>query len=252
MFLDNILLIFTKLTLSDHYEWAISADSTETELYIAELSKYLHLPIFSHQSAIDGSFHCLLQICSGEETHRPSAQFIKNEIDDNHQVIVKKYYIKNTSIAIDHIRELWKITSYIGRSTEDRGGMLLHSALITNENTGVLLMGPSGIGKTTASLRVKVPWRVMSDDLAMVIKSDEGYYHVHPWPSWFHLHTHKAFTNWYIERSYILKGLYFIYQSEHDLCTPVGSGEATAHLLQAVDQVSYYSRRTRGREQQLR
>jgi hypothetical protein len=56
----------------------------------------------------------------------------------------------------------------------DRGGLLVHSAAVVRGGRGYLFFGPSGSGKTTVTL-LSARDTILSDDLAMVLPSDDGF-----------------------------------------------------------------------------
>ena len=72
----------------------------------------------------------------------------------------------------------------MANSSEKNGGLLVHGALAEWNGIGVILAGPGGVGKTTASKRLPRPWRSLSDDNTLIVKSPDGTYWAHPWPTW--------------------------------------------------------------------
>ena len=49
---------------------------------------------------------------------------------------------------------LMQVSLVIAQHAEGRGGVLLHGALVEKDGVGVVLAGPGGVGKTTASRRL--------------------------------------------------------------------------------------------------
>jgi SynChlorMet cassette protein ScmC len=80
--------------------------------------------------------------------------------------------------------QLTRISQIVANSSEKNGGLLVHGALAELNGIGVILAGPGGVGKTTASKRLPHPWRSLSDDTALIVKSPDGTYWAHPWPTW--------------------------------------------------------------------
>ena len=64
-------------------------------------------------------------------------------------------------------------------------GLLLHGAAVERDDAGVILLGPSGAGKTTA-LRLAMPRHALADDVVVVTapRSAGGSWLVHPTPLW--------------------------------------------------------------------
>jgi SynChlorMet cassette protein ScmC len=80
--------------------------------------------------------------------------------------------------------QLERISQIVANYSENNGGLLVHGALAEWNGIGVILAGPGGVGKTTASKRLPCPWRSLSDDTALIVKSQDGSYWAHPWPTW--------------------------------------------------------------------
>lgn len=64
------------------------------------------------------------------------------------------------------------------------GGLPVHGALVEIDGQGVILAGRSGEGKSTACGMLPAPWRVLADDLCLVVRDQFGNYRVHPLPTW--------------------------------------------------------------------
>ncbi len=80
--------------------------------------------------------------------------------------------------------QLMRLSQIVANASEEKGGLLVHGALVERNGTGVILAGPGGVGKTTASKRLPSTWRSLSDDTALIVKSPDGTYWAHPWPTW--------------------------------------------------------------------
>ena len=67
--------------------------------------------------------------------------------------------------------QLMRVSQIVANASEEKGGLLVHGALVEWNGTGVILAGPGGVGKTTASKRLPSTWRSLSDDTALIVKS---------------------------------------------------------------------------------
>lgn len=127
----------------------------------------------------------------------------------------------------------------IQRDVLSREGLFLHGALAERNGFGVILAGPSGVGKTTASIRLSKPWHSLSDDITLVVRDNQGRYWGHPWPGWsFFWDRNKSGLKWDVSYAVPLKGLFFLAQAHEDKAERIGAGQATGMLLETAKQAS--------------
>jgi signal peptidase I len=137
----------------------------------------------------------------------------------------------------------------IARETQPRGGVLLHGALASKGVTatapaacGVILAGPSTVGKTTASSRLPMPWRSLSDDATLVVPDAQGCYWAHPWPTWSRFYSyaddHLPGGSWDVQQAVSLRALFFLSQAPEDRVTPIPASRALALLVESVAQIA--------------
>jgi len=127
-----------------------------------------------------------------------------------------------------------------------RGGLLVHGALATNPGHlegGIILAGPSAVGKTTASNRLPLPWRSLSDDTSLVVRDDRGQYMAHPWPTWSRFYSTREGNpglggKWEVQTGLPLQAFFFLAQAEKDRIVPLPTAPAVAYLMQTVQHVS--------------
>lgn len=155
--------------------------------------------------------------------------------------------------------QLVRLSAAIGRETQPGGGLLLHSALaclpciptvrstatqrraIGEGGEGVLLGGRSGVGKTTASLRLRPPWRSLGDDMVLVVRDASGGYWAHPWPTWSRLlgqDVRHPDGRWDVQRAVPLRALFFLEQAPDDRAQAIGPGQAVCRLAALAEQAS--------------
>jgi SynChlorMet cassette protein ScmC len=127
----------------------------------------------------------------------------------------------------------------IHRDVLARKGLFLHGALAERNGFGVILAGPSGVGKTTASIRLPGPWRSLSDDMTLVVRDAQGRYWGHPWPTWsFFRESNNSGRMWDVSYAVPLKGLFFLAQAREDRAERIGAGQASGMLLETARQAS--------------
>ncbi|RQW79596.1 MAG: hypothetical protein EHM14_08065, partial [Methanothrix sp.] len=120
----------------------------------------------------------------------------------------------------------------IYRDVLARNGLFLHGALAERNGSGVILAGHSRVGKTTASIRLPLPWRSLSDDMTLVVRDDQGGYWCHPWPTWsFFWERNNSLRKWDVSYAVPLKGLFFLNQAGEDSAESIGAGRATGMIL---------------------
>jgi SynChlorMet cassette protein ScmC len=148
-------------------------------------------------------------------------------------------------------QQLTRLSAAIARETLPRGGVLLHSGLATHPDLsgfgnltglcGVLLAGPSGVGKSTAGRRLPPPWRALADDVTLVVRDKEGAYWAHPWPTWsrfFGEEKGDGSDTWDVQRAAPLRAIFVLEQGEEDRIEPLGPGHAVALLAELARQTS--------------
>lgn len=135
-------------------------------------------------------------------------------------------------------RQMSRLALAIAVETELGGGVLLHGALAEKNGCGIILAGPSDAGKTTASLRLRSPWRSMCDDLTLVIPDGKDKYRSHPWPTWSNFMFGGSGSSWDVQSSVLLKGIFFLSKSHEDAALPVGVSQSICLLVKSSEQAS--------------
>jgi len=116
--------------------------------------------------------------------------------------------------------QMTRVATVIALDVQRRGGLLVHGALAERDGYGVILAGPGGIGKTTASQRLPLPWHSLSDDTTLIIRDDDGKYWGHPWPTWSRFMFGKSGGTWDVQHRVPLKGIFFLSQAQEDQAMP--------------------------------
>jgi SynChlorMet cassette protein ScmC len=151
-------------------------------------------------------------------------------------------------------QQLVRLSACIGRETHARGGVLLHSGLAaypgspplsrterTGIESGVLLAGRSGVGKSTAIRRLPSPWDSLADDVTLVVRDEWGMYWAHPWPTWSRFFGEGAgdgSDTWDVQQAVPLWAIFVLEQGEKDRAEPMGPGHAVCLLAELGLQTS--------------
>ena len=198
------------LVLADGSEWLFVGEDTSALAIIYKLGMILQLESLMGLS-------CKISIGTPKKKDcKPSAE--------------------ESLLLYDTFVQMMKI---IHRDVLARDGLFLHGALAERNGFGVILAGPSGVGKTTASVRLPSPWRPLSDDMTLVVRDAQGRYWGHPWPTWsFFRESNNSGRMWDVSYAVPLKGLFFLAQAREDRAERIGAGWATGMLLETARQAS--------------
>jgi signal peptidase I len=142
------------------------------------------------------------------------------------------------------VAQMQVVTSLIACEALVRGGLLLHGALAEYKGSGFIMAGPGTIGKSTASRRLPLPWRSLSDDRTMVVRDGKGRFRAHPWPTWSRFYDNGPGGCWAVEDNVPLRAIFFLGQSPSDRLEPVNATQATALALESAIDLAWETRRT--------
>ncbi|MCM1567438.1 MAG: SynChlorMet cassette protein ScmC [Dehalobacter sp.] len=118
----------------------------------------------------------------------------------------------------------------------DRGGIIMHSAMMELGGKGVVLAAESGTGKSTCYRRIEKPWRAVTDEEALVVKVGDRYI-MHPMPTWKNYYElgMKEASN--VQQQIPLHAIFFLERGEKDRAFPVGKGKAALLIYQSSIQL---------------
>jgi SynChlorMet cassette protein ScmC len=134
--------------------------------------------------------------------------------------------------------QLMRLAAFLGTQIRANGALLLHGALAGRSGQGVILAGPGAVGKTTASRRLRPPWRSLSDDACLVVHDARDRYWAHPWPTWSEFFRGGGGGSWSVQEAIPLAAVFFLRQAAADRAGPMGAGEATCLLIEGAEQIT--------------
>ena len=146
--------------------------------------------------------------------------------------------LDNPSSEDEMVVQLMRFSAFLGIQLSEHGGVLLHAALAERNGRGALLAGPGEVGKTTASRRLKPPWRSLCDDTCLVMRDAQGGYRAHPWPTWSDFLWGRKGGSWPVQQSVPLVTVFLLRQELEDRAGPIGPGEAVCLLLESREQIA--------------
>ena len=132
--------------------------------------------------------------------------------------------------------QLARVAHIVAEYSERKGGLLMHGALAEWHGTGVILAGPGGVGKTTASKRLPSTWRSLSDDTALIVKAPDGSYWAHPWPTWSRYRKGDMSGSWDVQAAVKLGAIFMLSKSKRDQAFPLPVRQAISELVDVSGQ----------------
>jgi len=134
-----------------------------------------------------------------------------------------------------HVREQMRCALFpVYDLTVRKGGLPLHGALVEHDGRGMLLVGRSGVGKSTACRRLPEGWNPLGDDLTLAVRIPGGGFAVHPLPTWSAVRPDAEIRTWDIKRGIRLSAIFFLIQAAADEILPAGKAMATVVLADAA------------------
>lgn len=219
------------LTLADGSSWAIAAEDSCGENIGRSLSDSMQLKPVSHTE------QTLMILKNGLKSKNSIQDFIsaKNlqSLAHDNRITCQLYPALNNDILAV---QLMKLSLLFCSQAEARGGLLVHGGLAEKDGQGVILAGPGDAGKTTASRRLPLPWKSLSDDCTLIVRDKDGVYHAHPWPTWSQFMFGGPGGSWNVQRSVPLKAIFLLAQSKKDQVVPLGQGKAACLLNETTEQ----------------
>jgi len=135
------------------------------------------------------------------------------------------------------VAQMRRIASQIAREVMSRGGLLFHGALAEYRGSGFIMAAPGEVGKSTASRRLPLPWRSMSDDMTLVVCDGMGRFWGHPWPTWSRFLYNGPGGSWPVEDAVPIRAIFFLAQSPTDELEPVNATQATALAMESAEEL---------------
>ncbi|MGC9348504.1 MAG: SynChlorMet cassette protein ScmC [Anaerolineae bacterium] len=240
-----------RLSLANGTGWVVAATNDPASKLVAELAKVMQLSVSSLQDAAtcygfltvagkgDAADAAGLAPGEAQESARVSL-WLTDRLTDGRQAPNRNGAgLPLGPIGTDdlRIRVMVRLSSLIALTVEREGGLLVHGALAERDGFGVVLAGPGGIGKTTASRRLSPPWHSLSDDATLIVRDADGAYWAHPWPTWSRFMLGGPGGTWDVQRAVPLRGIFFLYQDASSWTDMVETSEAAASLVQSAEQI---------------
>jgi SynChlorMet cassette protein ScmC len=236
-----------ELRLSDDSNWFITTTSEELKPWLKQFAYIVKLE--SGTNDIGKRLICSLKNKGSNKADRMERLLAVNNGWKSHDTFYLSVWyhdvssdvlcsIKSLTRSQDAILAMSNLLYPIYRESIILGGQLFHAALIEHEGRGVILAGMHGAGKSTCCSRLPEGWSACGDDEQLVVRSSDGSYRVHSFPTWSeYLNDSQSQKSWDVQHSIPLYGVFFIEQSKIDAAIPIGTGEAVARVSESTFQV---------------
>lgn len=120
---------------------------------------------------------------------------------------------------------LHAVSFIIHKDIISKGGMPIHSLFLEYKGNGILLVGRSGVGKTTGYRRIQSPFKALSDDHAFIVKKNDKY-RIHPFVTISECSENSLPATRDINYSVPLKMIFFLNKSDKDGISPISKSKA--------------------------
>jgi signal peptidase I len=224
-----------KLDLADGRRWLIRPVDEVAATVVAELGKAMRLgPACASGRPGEGGRELCVAVCT-------DGVGAASGMGGSGAVVCR---IPEPTDRDMEVAQMLVVASSIACEALVRGGLLLHGALAEYKGSGFIMAGPGTIGKSTASRRLPLPWRSLSDDKTLVVRDRNGRFRAHPWPTWSRFYDNGPGGSWAVEDSVPLRAIFLLAQSPSDAVVPVNATQATALVLESAVDLAWEMRRT--------
>jgi SynChlorMet cassette protein ScmC len=203
------------------------------------------IEIMKLQPMIDPSLKILLavegngtsanyKICSSDTTVKPKRVLSENshwkaiEGKNDNEIIC---LIKKRANDFEFYTKLSSISVLLGFLSLNYESMVLHCALAHKDGEGVILVGRSGAGKTTASNLLPKPWKSLCDDVTWIVRDAQGKFWAHPLPTSSRFHGEGPGGSWDVAQAVPLKGIFFLNQNRTDSIQLIDTADTIRLLM---------------------
>jgi SynChlorMet cassette protein ScmC len=227
------------LTLADGSSWNIIAADNRAYVVVSVLAKAMQLRFSEkgdqHKSHYSTPKRLFVHV---EDQNRESAQLstkARLTVKDR-DTIYAVFSDENNEMPVE---QLMHLSMVICLDAQCRGGVLLHGALAEWNGNGVVLAGPGGVGKTTASRRLPRHWQSFCDDTTLAVYDNKGVYWAHPWPTWSAFMFNRPGGAWNVQHAVPLKAIFFLEQAHEDKLKSLGIAQSICLLNESAEQTSW-------------
>lgn len=228
---------FAGLTLADGSNWNIIPSDDRAYNVVLALARVMRLQYQDKTVKRCDTFRRLIVQVEGQKIDPTRlSKTGHSNVQDKDTIVCSIISEENDEM---HTLPLVHLSMVICRDAQHRGGVLLHGALAERNGHGVILAGPGGRGKSSASQRLPHHWHSFCDDTTLVVRDNKGVYWAHPWPTWSTFMFNGSGGTWDVQHSVPLKGIFFLDQAHKDAFKPLGTAQNVCLLIASAEQASW-------------
>lgn len=130
------------------------------------------------------------------------------------------------------------------RHYTQKGGGPMHAACAGLNGKGFLISAKGNTGKSTCIERLPDYYEKLCDDTALLVKTDENSYCVHPMPTWSDYFTERQASTFDVQYHLPLQAVFFLEQADKDEVVPLSRKEAVQSIFEGYKQAwkAYWNR----------
>jgi len=147
-------------------------------------------------------------------------------------------------------RIIWYSLHSIYRKSMRIGGLPFHAGVAEYNGCGILLSAESGTGKSTCCRRLPSHWKALCDDEALIVRSKDGNYRIHPFPTWSTYLNNREPNTWQVEYSVPASAIFLLEQSDIDEVIPLHATQSIIPIINSAIQSCNKFIKNAGREYQ--
>lgn len=139
------------------------------------------------------------------------------------------------------IVQMWMAMDPIYNGAVRAGGLPVHAAMLEKEGSAVILAAGGGVGKSTCCKRAELPWQCRCDDEVLLVKSREGRFLGHPFPTWSDHLWGDSTKTWDVQQAFPVRAIFFLRRGGTDHVEALSRARAALLLSKSSQEVVFRS-----------
>jgi SynChlorMet cassette protein ScmC len=137
----------------------------------------------------------------------------------------------------EEVTVIWHALRTVYEDVYALGGLPLHGALVERNGCGALLVGDSGMGKSTCCKRIISPWSALADEEVVLLPDGLNRFSCYPFPtSGQLLEPPQSFADLSLQQV-PLAAIFFLEQTPRDRIQRIGQGQTALRLKRSTNPI---------------